>query len=1755
MQPLPRDSKALTENAIFIMKTDITSRLAGTKSLFDKLDTSQWDLNDLRIYENLIEERRQIEMNHHRLAVSDVAVRPGQRKMTTADLKDSAGAKFKYDAEYASYRYTGGDTCVLDDAESCCHEVCRRAVNEGLIYLEYDTVMHYDQRIAAAKTARMKDALRKQRNIQLVKDLKDDEEWKQKCTKKIGCFGKEASEAIVVAASQILGWTSPQVKIELEPDTTPEQVGRALSKIRLGLLSPEKNTFGETFIRRLIPSKYVGLSWKNPAQYLEYLGPIQVCHLEAAILNIRQTLELSAMLYYETHFCLQRFLNDLRSLARQNVLPNRRYRAGLTVAELLHNIKASLSQDNGTMSKSEAYTVPLLKVLMACVRIESHARSEMWKTQEDCARNFYDPNQKLTEIKLKALDQSPMPSISKLALDRLEGINKEYCALGSLLTKARAGLSVDDLADAALAHVQKLADDETAKLGSTCRSLSAALEALRKRDEPNTKTMQPYDQLAKALLQTETETICLESRHNKDFLQKAEEIEKHMKPMLTCLFEGDMSYHFLPGMRNEESQLLLTEYLRVAVQEANRETFKNGWNNIVAHNIYRGVGEAFYVFRCIKKDVIFHADSVILQSLLDHSDEAVDLLTQSGNDIPEFLCEHYRAQWCLSSTFVKLLATLPHLSALNPNSARRALQTLSHLVHGPMNCIPEEWRSDLQSLSRVFLDTYGYLALESIHSFGRADVEQVVLTLLFILGFHTLIVGDVKKANSNLEYIKCFMTVVLRLPGSNQRTPWMPQVIQSLSKLINTAGLCCMSSGSCMKHKAVMRDKSATRKIQRLASFEPKSIKPKNTLKTEMYSNKASGQPTVESKLRLHKQILAGFIPNGSAQCPPLDRGKILKYCVYRIKLMGYFDEPLPGKKQPKQVDTELVNLLWQAFLYAEHVKCMAEPSSLNIGMHNHCSVWELTDSKEKACGFVEGYRRQHRDDKDLQILAQSFSRYAILNGKRDVISAFGQKWERLRELASGLPMRLEIFLSDTQRDLTESLFHDKTRLRAAYSRMDYTYSLDPDFPHPDKRCFLDLLELNTRRFEGYAAALVEETEISEGKDAAARVLETAKELVRLEKNDQPIEFDNLNLATLLMAAQASWLRSPHEDIIFSEDDDEYDEFDTMYDTIGEGDQFMVTKSDAERIDDDDDDRDSDTVRTVRAEDASRILPDSIVQTTPDHEVVEQPMFTDRDRPFVSEQATQTCRRLVGDQSGDTNDLAQMIDERGIITAPNIQLNPRVVSAPEIVPASGMPARTADIAGVQNLSNDGGLTMEVEKPTKSSARLLKLDRHIATVADIPPTVDQMPIEVDVAATTTPSEARIQRRKLIPGSIMSSSRSLIDEARMLALQNEKEHAFDTSHTTMPALLDEVTLAFTDRLNTDPDPFGISAVFRAPANWLSRKAFNAATFHQRPVQGVSSLLATASAQPFTNSKPVIKPPPLEPSPRRGAQLSQELTYHKAEEKGLEVENVDLKAEPEYGANLEKTLKHTGETETKAAHDSEDWDTSLSIHESTPGDEVVPSPLFSIVRSKLTQEDLAKMIASNVAEAGGTTNVGKPRGKTTTRARKHIFTLGNKEYDATARHTVTHDNDNSSHPSKPGNPPPPILDPAGSDADLVKESTSPTLDLKSPMTDTSFQTAQTSQAQEPKRTTSPRSAVRSFRDQLLALRSSMSSIQTILAPTTTTNSDDLHRFPSFERISQKAQLAALQCEYMLKAMTDERIVGKVVKDRSVGGKQVED
>ena len=180
------------KSGAFDIQTDLLSDLiaaAGNESSLKAADghnVDGWADEDIRTYNDLLNERAKLEKEK-----TELEQKSSRHQTQRALLDEHATALdslFKPQIG-GDFKFTGRGSCCLDaDAETTCvgeshgkefpckHEVCKRAKTKGVSWMEMDTIKYYHARIMAEKSQRMQKALRKQRDVELVRVKKDDEE-------------------------------------------------------------------------------------------------------------------------------------------------------------------------------------------------------------------------------------------------------------------------------------------------------------------------------------------------------------------------------------------------------------------------------------------------------------------------------------------------------------------------------------------------------------------------------------------------------------------------------------------------------------------------------------------------------------------------------------------------------------------------------------------------------------------------------------------------------------------------------------------------------------------------------------------------------------------------------------------------------------------------------------------------------------------------------------------------------------------------------------------------------------------------------------------------------------------------------------------------------------------------------------------------------------------------------------------------------------------------------------------------------------------------------------------------------------------------------------------------------------------------------------------------------------------------------------------------------------------------------------------
>jgi len=148
----------------------------------DGQNVEGWAEDDIRTYNELLMERAKLEKERNELEK-----KTSRHHTQRALLNENAAHldSFFKQQTGGEFLYTGNSACCLHPQNGstnrggeprCHHEICLRAKTKGISWLEMDTIKYYEVRMSTEKSERMKNALRKQRDVELVRVKKEEDE-------------------------------------------------------------------------------------------------------------------------------------------------------------------------------------------------------------------------------------------------------------------------------------------------------------------------------------------------------------------------------------------------------------------------------------------------------------------------------------------------------------------------------------------------------------------------------------------------------------------------------------------------------------------------------------------------------------------------------------------------------------------------------------------------------------------------------------------------------------------------------------------------------------------------------------------------------------------------------------------------------------------------------------------------------------------------------------------------------------------------------------------------------------------------------------------------------------------------------------------------------------------------------------------------------------------------------------------------------------------------------------------------------------------------------------------------------------------------------------------------------------------------------------------------------------------------------------------------------------------------------------------
>lgn len=1079
-----------------------------------------------------MEEMKQLVRTRCQASMANMASRNPQQRLPRGEI-GWVGSDSLRVSHSTSSKPTTKITCLLEHSEAPCHHsICQRLkAEDGISMLEYDTIAYYDLRISSAKGERTKDALRKQRDCQLVRDKGDVDRWQHKVLDKIKSFGTHAYQSLMNVTSQ--HYLASAANSVSAPRHAVISVGRRLSALCHAALSADQQQFGEAIARR-IAGDQAGTSshWWDPSRYLTYFGPVHVNFLHAAVTNVCDVLNLSATLCYEVDYCLRAFLEQFRCILK-HIPHTKKSSKDVTVTQILHHAIQLIQLEQalerpGVLTK--LLSGEIYDALLACSFLDEKTRAAIHEADDHCVDNLTYPGNRLDKIRENAVKSAPLASLLHISLEPALRISKLNCII-RILAKKTTTHPHRQLLEELVQQIWSLAGGCPSKVFLAAQDLQGMLSSLAYQASAHSITHQEKSVIGNLLVQAEAIwTRDVDAFNEKTFNRDVTAMEKAeiacKRDTSLCVISINQAY---PGMATEDCQEFTQGYCEDLIrhQMSPKDTsYQELWFKTIKENIWRGITEAFLVYRhfhpCSELPILDTELSAILSEV--HESDRI-LFGGGDQSLVEWLTNRYRQGWCATAAFVRLLVVVSHLSALNAMSARKMIQQFSWMTREPGNLIPNEWQRPIATLSAATISFYSILVVECTHAFGRSDIEQVVLTLLWLTMIHILTTETTLQAKFRFDYIVQFLKSTLCIQDEH-----ITLMATHLFVILEDEQLRCVDPQNCATYPT-----SGGMESEAQESVEPESQHSETKVPAAIQSIRLGDTMIRHSAVRRPDP----FTPTHDTQLLSitdeklgvLEAARALKYIALRLK----------GLKT-ERIDRMSLGVLSAAFRMVEQTLNKTPPqirdvkvSSSVAGMDNQCNVWELSQSTEKTCCFFAAYSNGLRDHRDLDRLVDSLHVWSVLSYDETDPNTFTRLADRLIRMAGEhFPQELGIRFQEEAKIHESRIEETSLAIKCRTGRLDYILSRYPEHEKPTMAFFMDLLkDTGNDNFFAYCEHLADEVGYRIGENVEQEILDSLEDLSQLLWDKKSVSADCESLKKIVQYATESWEVNDHEDVVY----------------------------------------------------------------------------------------------------------------------------------------------------------------------------------------------------------------------------------------------------------------------------------------------------------------------------------------------------------------------------------------------------------------------------------------------------------------------------------------------------------------------------------------------------------------------------------------------------------------------------------------------
>lgn len=760
---------------------DVTKRIIALE--FTKVvNVAALSDTEKQVFDRLIEEMKKVVDARSQARITSSASRSHQQRSDAVEYGSVEYSSLQ-SAPPIELNIRANIPCIIQHlTTNCKHDMCHTFLKmKDTTPLEWETVQHYDLRIAAAKTDRIKEALRKQRHVQLEDDRKVWMEWRERVWNKITTFGGGQAFS--------------------RPDGPPtySSVTQIVARDkRTAALSPDQQNFGQAMYRRIAEnSDGTRAPWLDESRYITYLGPVRITQLDAVVKKVCDVFRMNAVLYPDVDNCCEGFTKQFRTIL-QHMPASKKDLERVTVNQILcYAIELVGAERKSPVERglSKSLTGDVLRYLQLSVNLDEEFRTKCWTIHRSCVEAKEYPGDKFEIAKQALLQRSTHPAPLEILFDTMIKTQKNLCTIAVLAKKTEIRTNLQILVDI-LSQVQLLAGNRSSEYNSAIAGLYRALIASVSADWVSAEVQNTLEHLLNQAQVSLTQRVEKHEQETSARKEQAKEKAKKTYQQNPSLWISSINQEYAGMMLNDRDVgVAYCEDLIFHELCPEDSSDKHSWIEKVQQNISRGVAEAFMTYSHFNGDSEMPELATELSILFSETQESESVLFDGRErGLARFFKAKYRQGWCAVVTFVRLLILLDRFSASNSLEVKKTVAQLNRAVKKSSDQIPFAWRASISSLLSSTNFLCGHLIIECMHVFGRSDVDSVVSSLVWVTMVHIVTATDEIQAEYRLEFVMGFLKTVF---GTKEEH--INMLKNHLNGILKDEKLRCNDVGKCAK--------------------------------------------------------------------------------------------------------------------------------------------------------------------------------------------------------------------------------------------------------------------------------------------------------------------------------------------------------------------------------------------------------------------------------------------------------------------------------------------------------------------------------------------------------------------------------------------------------------------------------------------------------------------------------------------------------------------------------------------------------------------------------------------------------------------------------------------------------------------------------------------------------------------------------------------------------------------------------------------